>query len=102
MSTSQPAYLAELELWAVSRTDPELRNSLRIAERRARKESERVLREIFPPSKKTQALSTVMAMTMEYLRGLALSGVLRTSTERRRQLVAEWIRAAKILLETLD
>jgi AcrR family transcriptional regulator len=102
MSTSQPAYLAELELWAVSRTDPELRSSLRIAERRARKESERVLREIFPPSKKTQALSMVMAMTMEYLRGLALSGVLRTSTERRKQLVAEWISAAKILLDTLD
>lgn len=102
MSASQPAYLAELELWAVSRTDPELRNFLRIAERRARKESERVLREIFPPSRNTQALSTVMAMTMEYLRGLALSGVLRTSARRRNELVAEWIRAAKILLQTLD
>jgi len=41
-------------------------------------------------------------MTMEYLRGLALSGVLRTSARRRNELVAEWIRAAKILLQTLD
>lgn len=100
MTTVQPAYLAELELWIVSRTDPELRSSLRQAERRARKESERVVGELFPPTSNPTAQATVMAMTMEYLRGLALSGVLRSSTERRQQLIAEWVRAAKILLET--
>lgn len=101
-SATQPAYLAELELWAVSRTDPELRAALVQAERRARKESDRVIGDLFSLSADSPARSAVMAMTTEYLRGLALSSVLRRNAARRQQLIAQWVRAAKILLETLD
>ena len=101
MATAQPAYMAELELWAVARTDPELRASLQDAERLARKDSERVLKSLFSASTDQPAQTMVVAMTLEFLRGLALSGVLRSSPARQQQLVAQWIRATKILLETL-
>ncbi|UDM53886.1 TetR/AcrR family transcriptional regulator [Cupriavidus sp. MP-37] len=100
IASVQPSYLAELELWAVSRTDPELRATLAEAERRARKDSERVMKTLFGASDSSPMQASVMAMTTEYLRGLALSGVLRGSPVRRQQLIGHWIQATKLLLET--
>lgn len=100
ITTSMPAYLAELELWAVSRTDPELRASLQQAERKARKESERVVGALFASTSDQPGHAEVMALTMEFVRGLALSGVLRSSPLKRQQLLGQWIRASKLLLET--
>jgi AcrR family transcriptional regulator len=100
IASMQPAYMAELELWAVARTDTELRAALLSAERLARKDSDRVLKSLFSSVIDQAAQATVMAMTIEFLRGLALSGVLRSSPVRRQQLVAQWIRAAKVLLES--
>ncbi|MDG5978200.1 TetR family transcriptional regulator [Hydrogenophaga taeniospiralis CCUG 15921] len=100
VASTRPAYLAELELWAVARTDAELRAALLQAERTARKESERVLSSLFAATSDRPANATVMALTNEFVRGLALSSVLR-SPVRRQQLLAQWIRAARILLEQL-
>lgn len=99
-ASTRPAYLAELELWAVARTDVELRAALLQAERTARKESERVLSSLFAATSDRPANATVMALTNEFVRGLALSSVLR-SPVRRQQLLAQWIRAARILLVQL-
>lgn len=101
-TSGRPAYLAEMELWAVSRTDPDLRACLRQAERRARKESERVLDALFSTLEDKPARTRVMALTTEFLRGLALSSVLQSSPSRRQQMIADWTRAASILLNTLD
>lgn len=98
VASSRPAYLAELELWAVARTDTDLRAALLQAERKARKESERVLSSLFAATSRNPANAAVMALTGEFVRGLALSGVLR-SPVRRQQLLAQWIRAARILME---
>lgn len=100
VASTRPAYLAELELWAVARTDTELRAALLQAERTARKDSERVLSSLFAATSDRPANATVMALTNEFVRGLALSSVLR-SPVRRQQLLAQWIRAARILLEQL-
>lgn len=100
VASTRPAYLAELELWAVARTDVELRAALLQAERTARKESERVLSSLFAATSDRPANATVMALTNEFVRGLALSSVLR-SPVRRQQLLAQWIRAARILLVQL-
>lgn len=97
ITTAQPAYQAEMELWAVSRTYPELRTSLVQAERRARKESERVIGDLFSASADSPAHSAVMAMTTEFMRGLAVSSVLRRNVTKRQELVAQWVRAARIL-----
>lgn len=94
IATTRPAYMAELELWAVARTDPELRAALLQAERKARKESERVLRLLFSG----EPDHPVVALTTEFMRGLALSSVLR-SPVRRQQLLVQWVKATRILLE---
>lgn len=96
---AQPAFLAELELWAVARTDAALRETLLAAERSANREKDRVVGELFAPVADRPGHASVVAMTVEFLRGLALSGVLRRSPARRRQLIAQWIWAAKILLD---
>lgn len=101
VATAQPAYLAELELWVVARTDSELHAPLLEAEKLARKESERVMRSLFSASNGQPAQAAVVGMTLEFLRGLAVSGVLRNSPGRRQHMIAQWIRAARILLETM-
>lgn len=99
IATAQPAYLAEMELWAIARTDPELRTSLLEAERSARKDSERVLETLFAQGSSQPGASAAIAMTLEFLRGLALSGVLRTSPVRRQQLISQWVTVARNIME---
>lgn len=96
---AQPAYLAELELWAVARTDPQLRAALRTAESRARRDLDRVVGDLFGLLRERPAYATVVALTTEFVRGLALAGVLRSSRARRNRLLDEWIWAIRILLD---
>lgn len=96
---AQPAFMTELELWAVARADEDLRAALLLAERAARKDRERVLKLLFEPLSHHPAHEAVLAMTLEFLRGLALSGVLRRSPVWRQQLISQWIRSVQILLE---
>lgn len=96
---SQPAYLAELELWAVARTDPQLRAALRAAERRARRDFDRVVNDLFAPLRDRPAYSTVVMLSSEFVRGFALAGVLRSDPVRRARLLESWIWAVRILLD---
>ena len=96
---AQPAYLAELELWAVARADPQLRAALRVAERRARRDLDRVVSDLFAPLRDRPAYATVVALSTEFLRGLALAGVLRNDPARRSRLLDDWIWAVRILLD---
>ncbi len=96
---AQPAYLAELELWAVARTDPQLRAGLRAAESRARRDLDRVVSDLFGSLRERPGYATVVALTTEFVRGLALAGVLRSNRARRNRLLDEWIWAIRILLD---
>ncbi|NDZ18976.1 TetR/AcrR family transcriptional regulator [Variovorax sp. WS11] len=98
VAAAQPAYMAELELWAIARADSQLRASLLQAERRARKEQERVLGLLFAPMEKHPSLPAVISTTTEFIRGLALSGVL-SSPVRRQKAVSHWIGIVKSILE---
>lgn len=95
----QPPFMAELELWALARTDESLREALVKVERDARKESERVLRALFAPVADRPGHDVVIAMTTDFLRGFVLSGVLRRNPVRRQQMISNWVRATQILLE---
>lgn len=95
----QPPFMAELELWALARTDEGLREALVKVERDARKESERVLRALFAPVADRPGHDVVIAMTTDFLRGFVLSGVLRRNPVRRQQMISNWVRATQILLE---
>lgn len=96
---AQPAFMAELELWALARTDDGLRQALRQAERDARKDSERVLRLLFAPVADRPGHDAVIAFTTDFLRGFVLSGVLRRNPVRRQQMISNWVRATQILLD---
>lgn len=96
----QPAYLAELELWAVARTDTALKQALIAAERGARRDLDRVYFQLFSDWTDSVAYDEVVALTLHFIRGLAISENLRSSAGRRERLVAVWADAMRTLLET--
>lgn len=96
----QPAYLTELELWTVARTDAALRQALIAAERSARRDLDRVYFQLFGAWTDSEAYDDVIALTLHFIRGLAISDTLRSSAGRRERLVAVWADAMRKLLET--
>lgn len=99
-SARQPAYLAELELWAVARTDPMLRQALSAAERGARRDLDRVYRHLFSDWTSSDAYDDVVALTLHFIRGLAISEPLRGSARERERMVSAWIDAMRLVLST--
>jgi len=97
--TVQPSFAAELELWACARTDAPLREALRAAERAARPEHHRVVDALFAPLAHHPGAATVAALSVEFLRGLALSSLLKSDPARREQLIDDWIQSAAMLLD---
>lgn len=95
----QPAYLAELELWAVARTDAPLKQALTAAERTARREIDRVYAELFGKWADSEAYPVAAALTQNFLRGLAISENLRGSASRREALITAWTDAMRTMLE---
>lgn len=98
-ASAHASYLAELELWAVARTDAQLREALRAAERDALKESERVMARLFAAVSDRPGYQAVVSLSIELARGLALSDVLRRDPLRREQLVEQWIGAARLMID---
>lgn len=95
----QPAYLAELELWTVARTDQSLKQALITAERAARREIDRVYAESFGKWAESEAYPIAAALTQHFLRGLAVSENLRGSAVRRETLISAWTEAMRTMLE---
>ncbi|MEH2622269.1 AcrR family transcriptional regulator [Bradyrhizobium sp. AZCC 1719] len=95
----QPAYLAELELWAVARTDPHLKQVLVAAERSARRDSQRVHEMLFSEWSGFKGLQEVIALTQHFMRGLAISENLRNSATKRDRLITAWANAARLMLK---
>lgn len=99
MAGTSPANAAELELWAVARTDPALRAVLREAERSALKERKRVMDRLFEAVADKLGCDLVISLSLEFTRGLALSDVLRADLSKRDQLVEGWIAAARTIID---
>ncbi|MBR0827697.1 TetR/AcrR family transcriptional regulator [Bradyrhizobium manausense] len=95
----QPAHLAELELWTVSRTDRPLKQALISAERAARGESDRVSADLFKPWAVSHSYDDMVALTQHFVRGLAVSENLRSSAARRERLISAWTDAMRLMLE---
>lgn len=97
--SSQPAFLAELELWTAARTDPELRLSIQEAERKALGERERVIGELFAPVADRPNYEAVADLNVVFIRGLALSSVLASNPGHQERTIRHWIWALETLLE---
>lgn len=90
---SRPAFQAEMELWTVARTDPELQACLRVAERAAGRDLRRVVDEAFGPQYAMNASYPLAAeLTVTLIRGLAVSNALRSSDAAARELIEQWAR----------
>jgi AcrR family transcriptional regulator len=95
---SQPSYLAEHELWTVSRTDKRLWAALRAAEHDARGDYDRVLTQLFGSIADEPGGPMVIRLSVEFARGLAVSGILRVDPGKRERLVREWVEAATMII----
>jgi hypothetical protein len=94
-----PSYGAELELWAVARTDPRLREVLRRAEGAVKRDLHRVLGDVLgPEATAAPGYPLVAELTVQLLRGMAISEVLRREDADREQLLEQWGRIAGSLL----
>jgi AcrR family transcriptional regulator len=103
VSVVRPAFVAELELWAAARTDAALRDVLRREEKRARVELYRVVGEVFGPDLVSSGRYPLVAsLTVQFLRGLAISDVLRGERRGTEELVAGWVDVVRAMLERSD
>jgi AcrR family transcriptional regulator len=94
-----PAFVAELELWAAARTDTALRNVLRGEEKRARVDLYRVIGEVFGEDLvAADRYPMVASLTVQFLRGLAISDALRGERRGTERLIADWVAVARAIL----
>jgi len=99
-SMVRPAFVAELELWAAARTDDALREVLRHEEKRARRDLYRVVAEVFGEDLvASDRYPVVASLTVQFLRGLAISDVLRGERRGTERLLAQWAAVARAILD---
>ncbi len=94
-----PYFLAELGLWAAASTDPVLREVLRHEEAASRRDLYRVVDEVFGAELTARPrYSAAAALTVVFLRGLALSRTL-AGESRADRLTEEWAGVVRAMLE---
>ncbi|MEV3971332.1 TetR/AcrR family transcriptional regulator [Streptomyces sp. NPDC050698] len=94
-----PSFGAEMELWAVARTNARLRDVLRRAEGAARRDLYRVVDEVMGPELTASAAYPAIAeLTLQSLRGMAISNVLYREDTDRDALLERWGRIVRPLL----
>jgi AcrR family transcriptional regulator len=90
---------AELELWAVARTSRELRTVLRRAEGAARRDMYRVLGEVVGAEvTASPAYPLVADLTVQLLRGMAISDALYDQAVDRGPLLEQWADVVRTLV----
>ncbi len=97
-SFESPLFGAVLELWVAARSDDDLHSALLPYERQIRRRLRGLARAglVGDP---TPEQDLVLAMTLTYYRGLALTSVLDDDPAKRAALLEGWRRAARLLLE---
>jgi AcrR family transcriptional regulator len=97
---SGPLFTATLELWAASRTDAELRRALLESERGLRAHLDHVMAELFGARASSEpAFAGAMEMTLQFLRGAALTSILRESRGRQQAVIDGWKKLFSHMLE---
>lgn len=95
---AHPSFVAELELWIASRADPALRTALRTAEQDAIADRDRVLTQFFEGLLDQPGARKAIGLTIEFIRGLTISSLLRNDQTLRNQLIEDWIKTLRNLL----
>lgn len=86
-----PLFTATLELWAASRTDDELRVALLEFERSLRRELDVAMQHLFGvEAAASPAFGEAIELTLQFLRGAALTSILRTDRARQQAVIDRW------------
>ena len=95
----RPSFGAELELWGAARTDERLRTALRAAERGALAELHAVIDAIFGPEIAARPhYPIVVDLTVQLMRGLAISASLQERVREEEPLIDHWAEIVRGLL----
>jgi AcrR family transcriptional regulator len=95
----RPAFLAQLDLWTAARTDPHLARLVSGVERRAGHDLARVVDDAFGLEfTGLPGYRAVARLTVQVLRGLALTDVLRTDPASADAALEDWIAIVHRLL----
>lgn len=99
-----PLFTATLELWTAARTDPELADALYEWERALRSDLDAVMVELFGHHlAQSPAFAEAIELTLQFLRGAALTSVLRRNPARQAEVIERWKRLfAEIITEELE
>ncbi len=100
-AVTRPAFAAEMDLWAAARSDPKLRAALQHEEKNARGDLYRVVDAAFGPELAAHpSYARVASLTVQFLRGLALTQTLRDGSSRTDQLIEDWSAVVRATLES--
>ncbi|GAA1228963.1 TetR/AcrR family transcriptional regulator [Pseudonocardia alaniniphila] len=98
-ASRRPSFGAELELWGAARTDERLRTALRSAERGALAELHAVIDAIFGPEIAARPrYPIVVDLTVQLMRGLAISASLQERVREEEPLIDHWADIVRGLL----
>jgi len=95
-----PLFTATLELWAASRTDPELRVAVLEFERALRKQLDISMQHLFgDAAAESPAFFDAIELTLQFMRGAALTTILRRDSDRQRRVIERWKSVFTALIE---
>ncbi len=94
-----PLFTATMELWGASRTDPELRAALLVSERSLRLVLEDLLADLFGAEVAASArFAEAVELTLQFLRGAAMTAILRRDDARQQAVIDSWKRVFTALV----
>lgn len=96
---AKPSYQAEMELWTIARNDEELRDALYKAEKAARSDLDRVVGWLLAPWSGHENFQTLADLSIEFVRGVAFSDLLRRRPEYRHRMISLWADLIRTVLE---
>ena len=95
-----PLFTATLELWSASRTDAELRSAVLGFERSLRRQLDIAMEYLFGDVAAARpAFSEAIELTLQFMRGAALTSILRTDLRRQRTAIERWKSVFTTLIE---
>lgn len=92
---NDPSFMAEIELWLVSRHDAELREILICAEKAVINKRKSVMEQIFAPFIHLPSYHLIVDISIEFARGVAVSDILRKNPNSKQRLIQQWIWAIR-------
>ncbi len=86
-----PLFTATLELWTASRTDDDLRPAVLEFERSLRRQLDLAMGHLFGEAvAASPSFSPAVELTLQFMRGAAVTMILREDVERQRHVIDQW------------